>query len=238
MNETPIKLYQFQERAGVPSASPFCAKLELWLKITGIPYESERVTMTNKAPKKKIPYVVIDGKAMGDSTLIINHLAQSRGISLDDGLTPIETARDQALQGMLEERLYWYMVYDRWLGDGWPFMSEKAFGHMSTPFRQIVKAIALRAVRRMLWVQGTARHTPGEIQSMAERDIAALAEIVGDGPYVHGAQMRAIDAVVYAFVYNLTLIKMDTPMIRAARTHANLVAYAERITREYFPEVA
>lgn len=72
---------------------------------------------------------------------------------------------------------------------------------------------------------------------MATRDITAIAEIVGDGPYVHGDQIRSIDAAVFAFVSNLTVINMDTPMIRQARAHANLVAYAERITREYFPEL-
>lgn len=236
MTDTPITIHQFQEHPGVPSASPFCAKLELWLRIVGIPYVSERASMPNKAPKKKIPYAVIDGAAIGDSTLIVDHLTRTRGITLDEGLSPRELAIDRAVQAMLEERLYWYMVHDRWLGDGWDFMSGKAFGHMPTPLRQFVKAMALRAVRRQLWAQGTGRHTADEVQALAARDIAALAEIVGDGPYVHGARIRSIDAVVHAFVYNLVEIELDTRMTSAARAHAALVAYSRRITAQYFPD--
>ena len=95
-----------------------------------------------------------------------------------------------------------------------------------------------RAIKKQLWAQGTGRHSPDEILGMAKRDIAALTAIVGDGPYVHGDQIRSIDAVVYAYVVNLTEFRIDTPMTEAARAHANLVAYARRITETYFPELS
>ena len=50
--------------------------------------------MPFKAPKKKIPYVIIDGQEMGDSTLVIEHLAKTRGIYLDEGLSEKDKALD------------------------------------------------------------------------------------------------------------------------------------------------
>jgi hypothetical protein len=35
----PIKLFQFPRMFGIPNVSPFCCKLETWLRIAGIPYE-------------------------------------------------------------------------------------------------------------------------------------------------------------------------------------------------------
>lgn len=233
----PITLVQFPRKLGVANASPFCLKLELWLKLAGIDYVVRDQMMPQSAPKKKIPYVVIDDKPMGDSTLIIEHLAKTRGIDLDDGLSDRERAYDQAVWAMCDERLYWYAVWDRWLGQGWPVISDTFFGGMPAPMRPVIKFFAQRAVGKQLWEQGTGRHTPDEILAMAKRDIAALAHIVGDGPYVHGDQIRSIDTAVYAFVVNMTEIELDTPFTEAARAHANLVTYARRITERYFPDL-
>lgn len=232
-----LTLVQFPRRLGVPNASPFCVKLELWLKLAGIPYRIEEQAMPFKAPKRKIPYIIEDGQAIGDSTLIIEHLTRSRNITLDADLTARERALDQAVWAMCDERLYWYGVWDRWLGPGWPVVSASFFDGIPAIALPLMKAYAQRAVRKQLWAQGTGRHAPDEILGMAKRDIAALAAIVGDGPYVHGAQIRSVDAVVYSYTVNFIDFQITTPMTEAARAHANLVAYTRRITEKYFPEL-
>lgn len=234
----PITLVQFPRRLGVANPSPFCVKLELWLKLAGIDYVVKEQVMPGSSPKKKIPYVIIDGHEMGDSTLVIEHLTKARGIDLDKGLSERERALDQAVWAMCDERLYWYAVSDRWLGAGWPVVAETFFGGIPFPMRTVIKFFAQRSVRQQLWAQGTGRHSPDEILEMARRDIDALASIVGDGPYVHGEKIRSIDAVVYAFVVNMTEVELETPITEAARAHANLVAYARRITEEYFPDLS
>ena len=190
--------------------------------------------MPFKAPKKKIPYVIIDGQEMGDSTLVIEHLAKTRGIDLDEGLSEKDKALDQAIWAMVDERTYWYGVYDRWLGAGWPVISEAFFGATPSLLRPVFRAFAARAVKKQLWEQGTGRHSADEILEMAKRDIAALAAIVGYGPYVHGGKIRTIDTAVFLIIVNLTHVTVNTPMTQAARAHANLVAYAQRIFDQYF----
>ncbi len=238
MSDQPITYVQFPRHLGIPNASPFCAKLELWLKLADIPYTLDPQVMPFKAPKKKIPYVVVDGHAMGDSALIMAHLSKTHGVTLDEGLSAQEFAYDTALSGMLDERLYWYIVYDRWLGDGWPAINNAFFGSMNPVIRPLMTMFARRAVRRQLWEQGTGRHTKPEVEDMAARDVEALATIIGDGPFIHGDQIRTVDCVAYSYAANLALIDLDTPMTRNARAHTNLVAYAQRITDRYFPELA
>lgn len=234
MSNQDITLVQFPRRLGVPNPSPFCVKLELWLKLAGIPYTVDFKMMPNKGPKKKIPYIIENGKLIGDSTLIIEHLMKTRHIDIDAGLTDRERAFDLAVAGMCDERLYWYGVWDRWLGAGWPVISDAFFSGIPGIIRPLIKIAAQRGVRKQLWAQGTGRHSDAEILAMAKRDIAALSSIIGDGPYVHGEKIRSVDAVVYAYVVNLTLIELDTSMTEMARAHANLVAYARRITEQYF----
>ena len=236
MSGSEITLVQFPRHLDVPNASPFCVKLELWLMLAGIPFKNDFKDMPFKAPKKKIPYVIIDGQEMGDSTLVIEHLAKTRGIDLDEGLSEKDKALDQAIWAMVDERTYWYGVYDRWLGAGWPVISEAFFSTTPSLLRPAFKAFAVRAVKKQLWKQGTGRHSADEVLEMAKRDIAALAAIVGDRPYVHGDKIRTIDTVVFSIVVNLTHVTVNTPMTQAARAHANLVAYAQRILDQYFPD--
>jgi hypothetical protein len=35
----PLKLFQFPQMFAIPNLSPFCSKLETWLRIARIPYE-------------------------------------------------------------------------------------------------------------------------------------------------------------------------------------------------------
>lgn len=238
MTGRTLKLVQVPSQLGIPNASPFCAKLELWLRLADIPYEIQEEMMPNAGPKKKFPWIIDGDQKIGDSTLIIEHLTRTRNVEIDVGLTPAELAADQATTALLEERLYWQLVFDRWLGDGWPEISAAFFSSMPSVLRPVLHVYARRMVRRQLWQQGTGRHDPDEIYAMAERDLRALSAIVGDGPYIHGDRIRSIDATVWATLISLTQVSLDTPMTRAARSHDNLVAYADRITRTYFPDFA
>ncbi|WP_437834850.1 glutathione S-transferase N-terminal domain-containing protein [Sorangium sp. So ce1153] len=51
-------------------------KLETWLRIAGIPYETAPLDLA-AAPKGKVPYIEEAGVRIGDSTLIIDHLQRT-----------------------------------------------------------------------------------------------------------------------------------------------------------------
>ena len=170
--------------------------------------------------------------------MIIEHLTKTRDVKLDDGLAPKQLGLDQAIVALLEERIYWQLVYDRWIGGGWPGISAAFFSSMPAIIQPFMRAFAKRMVRRQLWEQGTGRHAAEEVYAMASRDLGALAAIVGDGPYVHGETIKSIDCAVWGTLISLTQVELDTPMTRVARSHDNLVAYADRITQEHFCDFA
>jgi len=53
--------------------SPFCSKIEAYLKFSKIPYELMRGS-PNNSPTKKLPYIEINGELIYDSTFIIEYL--------------------------------------------------------------------------------------------------------------------------------------------------------------------
>lgn len=76
-----ITLFQFPAAFNVPNASPYCLKLETWLRLAGLEYQVKVVSDPRKAPKGKLPYVRIEGEAIGDSEIVIRTLGERYGVT-------------------------------------------------------------------------------------------------------------------------------------------------------------
>src|SRR4051812_5346275 len=120
MNE--LTLFQPPTRPWkTPNLSPFCTKLECYLRMAEIPYKAAAMQI-GKAPKGKIPYVELpDGTRMGDSQLIIEHfertLAADGKLALDDGLSSRDRAIGHLTRRALEEGYYFVTLFSRWKTD-------------------------------------------------------------------------------------------------------------------------
>jgi glutathione S-transferase len=229
-----LTVYKFGPAWGMPDLSPFVVKLETYLRLAGIPYEAKKGD-PRKGPKKKIPYVVDDGTVVGDTRFIIEHLETKRGISLDARLTPKDRAIAAAFHSMLEEHLYFVMVYERWQIDAnWerlaPVIRQLLAGAgVPGPMTGLAAGIMRKGMLKTLSVQGTGRHSPSEVGRIGERIVGALAEQVGDGPFFFGAEPATIDASMYAFAAGLLDTPFDGPVRDAAARRENLKAYVERV---------
>ena len=61
-----ITLNQFARVWGIPNPSPFCTKVETYLRMAGIPYEVADA-VPPQAPKGKLPYITDGGRKIADS---------------------------------------------------------------------------------------------------------------------------------------------------------------------------
>jgi glutathione S-transferase len=234
-----LTVYKFGPAWGMPDLSPFVVKLETYLRLAGIPYET-KLADPRKAPKKKIPYITDDGVVLGDTRFIIEHLETKRGVSLDARLTPRERAVAAAFQSMLEEHLYFVMVHERWqLDPSWarlaPVLQKILAGvGVPGPMTAIVGSLARKQMLKTLAVQGTGRHSPAEVGRIGERLVGALAEQLGEGPFFFGAEPATIDATAYAFASGLLEAPFEGPVRDAALRKPSLKAYVDRIKQRYW----
>ncbi len=230
-----ISLYQPPGAWGLPSGSPFGVKMETWLRMAGLPYEVKK-GMPVGAPKGKVPYIEHEGRKMGDSQLIVEHLTRTHGVTLDAGLTDDERARGHVTRRMLEEGTYWSLVHARWITDnGWVHLRPVFLSILPPVIGGALLAFIRRNVRAKLDAQGTGRHTPEEIEAMGIADVDALATLLGDRPYFLGAEPTSVDATVYAFVASTLAFPGEGRIRSAAAGHANLVAYRARMEARYWP---
>ncbi len=237
-----IQVYGFSPSLGLPDLSPFVVKVLAYLSMADIPYKL-LAGDARKAPKGKLPYIEDGGRAIPDSSFIVEYLRKNYR-DLDAGISAADRALATAVQSMLEEHLYFVILTQRWVDDtGWavvrPGISEviKKSGVPGLVAPLVVNMVR-KQVAKVAHVQGTGRHNMSEVQDIGIRIIDSLAELAGQKPYFLGDQPRAIDATVFPFVWTLSA----TPIEGRLRTHmqskAPLMAYCQRMKDTYFKEYA
>lgn len=230
-----LRLFQLPPLDRAPSLSPFCVKVETYLRMTGIPYESVTMVDARKGPKGKFPWIEDDGVRLGDSGLIVEHLKRTRGDSLDAHLAPREHATGHAVRRMLEEHFYWAIIQMRWFDErNWPRLRSIFLEALPRPAHPMVGRIALAMMKRTMHAHGIGRHSPDEIAAAGRADLDCVAVHLGDRPFLLGDRPTSYDAVVYGFLSSVLDVDMDTPLLVHARTHANLVAYCDRVKTRYY----
>jgi glutathione S-transferase len=234
-----ITLYKFLPAWGLPDLSPFCIKVETYLRMTGQPYQT-RLGKMNQAPKGKIPYVENEGRLLGDSTAIFDDLEARAITPLDQGLGLRERAAARAFQSMLEEHFYFIQIWRRWVDPaGWALVQpEIARFLVASGVPSVMTGLVSNAIRRKTikgsHSQGTARHTPQEIDALGIKLLAAVADWLGDQPCMLGTTPRTIDATVFAFLTTLLGAPLEGAIKDYARSRTNLVAYQARMQARYW----
>ena len=235
-----ITLYQFPSLWGLPNPSPFCAKVETYLRMTELPFKA-RGANPQKAPKKKLPYIDDEGTIVADSGAIVEHLATKRGADLDAKLGDADRALGHLVKRTFEESLYWPLVWFRWVDDeGWPTVDRDMLKPVLPPvLRTVLPPLIRRNLTKATHAQGIGRHERSEILAYVDRDLGALSTFLGRKPYFLGEEPSSVDATAYGFV-NLLLWAppAGNAVQQRTREHANLVAYAERMRDRYYGKTA
>jgi glutathione S-transferase len=231
-----LKVYHLPGAWGLPTVSPFCLKLDAWLRMTGIAHESLTAATPFSAPKGKAPWIEMDGEKLGDSTFIIARLAERFGVDPDAGLTPAQRGTAVAIQRLIDENLYWTMVHDRWVNEGnWQQFRDVVLGGLAVPLRRVIGTVARRGVKKQLKGHGMGIHSADEVAAIGRRDVNALAAILGDQPWFFGAEPTSTDAVVYAQLVNIWRAPLESEVRRAIGQTTNLVAFIDRFTARFYP---
>lgn len=229
-----ITLYTFGPHFGLPDPSPFVTKAEVLLKMSGLPYRTDTGGF-GKAPKGKLPYIDDDGTIVADSTFIRLHLEDRHKIDFDKGLTAEQKGIAWAVEKMFEDQLYWIVVRERWCDkENFEKGPKQFFKRAPALMRPLIVAMISRNVRRTLHGQGVGRHTDAELGVLAGRGIDATAAVLGDKPWLMGAEPCGADATVWSFMLGGLCALFRSSVRGHIERHGNLVAYAERGRERWF----
>ncbi|NOT53573.1 MAG: glutathione S-transferase family protein [Deltaproteobacteria bacterium] len=223
-------VHQLPGAWGLPSISPFCLKLDLYLRIVDIPFQTVVDATPFRGPKGKLPWIEHEEKKIGDSGFIIEYVEKRFGRDANAGLSAAERAVSLAMRRLIEENLYWTMVHDRWMvEDNWRSFRKVVLGGVPMPLRLVIAPLARRGVRRQLQGHGLGLHTQDEIHAIGQRDISALADFLADKPFLMGEKATEIDAVAYGLLPNIMQVPITSPLKDEAlkRATANALQVGE-----------
>ncbi|KAF2999131.1 hypothetical protein E8E14_004990 [Neopestalotiopsis sp. 37M] len=245
--------------------SPFVIKLEARMRFAGIRYAVD-VGSPRTAPKGKVPYVECrrrNGSDQGeeeeevqqvaDSTLIIQTLTQRGDLpDLNAALSGPDAARDMALRALLEDKLYFYHMWERWILNYYA-MRDHILQTLPHPVRVVVGLIIHRGAVSTLHGQGTGRYCGEEIAAFRYdiwKSVNALLLEARQGQqqqeeaqptstpfWVLGRdQPTEADAALFGFITSVLISTAAPDSQRVVKGFPVIVDYAQRIQDRYFPD--
>ncbi|KAH6641283.1 hypothetical protein F5144DRAFT_126838 [Chaetomium tenue] len=249
-----LTLYSGFPARGRHVASPFVNKLETRLRLGGVTYKVATGSVF-KAPRGKIPYLDVEGapgtapEQLADSTLITRRLVGDGYLQdLNAGLTPVERARDLAVRALLEDKLYFYQVRERWI-DNYYVMRDNALSAMPFFVRFFIGLLAYRSTKARLLGQGVLQFTDDEAKNtklevwgnvnallVDSRNKAYEAEKAGPFWILGGANPTEADATVFGFIAAALDCAQAPATEQIVRSFPVIVDYARRIHEQYFSD--
>ncbi|WP_144242730.1 glutathione S-transferase family protein [Candidatus Francisella endociliophora] len=216
------------------SCSPFCMKLELYLKAMDLNYQNHFNLEFNKSPTGKMPYIEMAGKKFADSNLIIQMLEQQNENSIDEHLTLEQKAISIAFIRLCEDSLYPIGVYSRWAdknNDSWKKDFIESTG-LPKAMATIVYPVARKNVLRQLKANGITKLTSSEIYSKAEKDLQAIADFLDSRLYFFNDKTSLVDIVAFSFIKNLSDGSCGKK-IQNFVSNLNLAAFMENMQQKF-----
>ncbi|KAF4652903.1 hypothetical protein FOL47_010802 [Perkinsus chesapeaki] len=232
-----VYMYIFSNKGSGPSptVSHFCAKLQVWLDLAGVPYSLINQE-TPAGPYNKLPYIKLNGEEYGDSSIIIDTLSHKLNKNLDKTLDEKQKAAGLAVKRMIEEHTFFLLVDDRWSNH--PDLFSEYLGTVqSYPslMRPIVKMVARRRLLGATYSQGVGRLPDEEKKKRLSQDVSSLASILGNKSYMlTNDEPTEIDATVFGFMLAELGIDPEYTKVSAfcqeCQKYDNLMSYYERMS--------
>ena len=234
-----IELYQFRPGFKLPNLSPMCFKLEAYLRMAGLDYEIKHVGSKSEAPTGKSPYIKWDGKLLSDSERIIAELEAAHGHPVDGHLTLEQRAESLAFRRLLDEHLYWALVYFRWIDPQgaaeFKPRIQKAM-RVPGPIFGLLFPMVQRRINKMLHGHGMGRHDRETVLKFAVEDIQASAHRLGNKPWFFGDRATLVDACLATYVGLIVNTPWDNPLTTEVMKHSNLKDHFYRFMQQVFED--
>jgi len=214
--EDTVYLFQFTRSPQIPSISPFCLKLESWLKLHGIKYQNVDHKCKHRSKKGMLPFIELNGEEIADSNMIIETLSKKFDKEMPAELTQDQKNVQHAMVAMVENHLHWTIVY--WKSKdvdnilkGYKLNLQSAIGSKAPAsllnfyFKYTFCRKGLKRVRS----NGMGVHTAEEIETFGKKDLLTLSEMLGEKEFFFGSEPAMLDLVVFSQVGQLVMVDSE-----------------------------
>lgn len=239
-----VYMYQFARTATGPVPSPFCIKVETWLRITETKFENVDHRLKFKSKKGQLPFVELNGSEIADSAIIIRDLSKYFGKDMDASLTAEQRTLSHALCIMLDHHTGW--VYRWWIYNH-PADYIKSFkintqhllnSKVPSFFLNFIMKMKLKGKKKSALAHGLGLHSPEEIFEFGKADLITLQELIGDKDFFFGDEPTLLDIVAFAHLLPILGLSSGSFPFKAfvEEECPKLVSLVERIKERYWKD--
>ncbi|XP_026730492.1 failed axon connections [Trichoplusia ni] len=239
-----VYLYQFSRTPLLPSTSPYCLKVETWLRLAGIKYENVDHKAKFRSKKGQLPFVELNGEEIADSSFIIKELSEKFNKDLDAALTPEQRVVSHAMISMIENHLSWVMLwwrakYPDSVIKGYQVNLQNALNtRLPNPILNFCyKLTAARKGMKKAKAHGIGVHSQDEIVELGKNDLRVLSDLLSDRPFFFGDEPTLLDVVAFANLAQVHFIDKEVAHpLRDGMNESfpNLVGLVSRIKERAF----
>lgn len=241
-----VYLYQFSRTPVVPSLSPYCLKVETWLRLAGLKYENVDHKMKYRSKKGQLPFIEVNGEEIADSSVIIKELAQQFSKDLDITLDNSQKNVSHAMISMIENHLFWVVMWWRTkqadnIIKGYKVNLQHALGTripngiLNFFFKFSYGRKGLKKVK----AQGIGVHKPEEILEFGKQDLKVLSDLLADKPFFFGDEPTTLDVVAFANLAQIYFVDKEVSFpLRdyMQESCGNLVGLVNRMKEKCFQD--
>uniref|UniRef100_T1HVN9 Failed axon connections fax protein/glutathione s-transferase-like protein n=2 Tax=Rhodnius prolixus TaxID=13249 RepID=T1HVN9_RHOPR len=240
-----IYLFQFSRTPVIPSLSPYCLKVETYLRLAELKYENVDHKMKFRSKKGLLPFIELNGEEIADSTVIIKELAQKFGKDLDAGLDNNQKNVSHAMISMIENHLFWVVMWWRTkhpdnIIRGYKMNLQHFLGsRMPNGVLNFLFKYSYNRKGLKVKAHGIGVHKPEEINEFGQHDLKVLSEMLADKEFFFGDEPTTLDIVAFANLAQIYFIEKDLQYSLQEfmqENCANLVGHVNRMKERCFPD--
>ena len=235
---SPLEVYTFSPRWGLPTTGPFALKLLAWLNEAGIDYVQRFEDRPGKGPLGKSPWIEHDRQRLGDSDAIIAHLAKLHDLPDPFAVPDGERALRLALKLAFEERFHQILEWELFVHPaGAAEVRAIVREALPPPVDRLISAGMIRHFTRQLHARGIGRLPPQAIADEGERLLDMVDALLGSGTaWLSGADAPDIvDFAAWGQLAPMLSWPMQTPVAMAAKARPALMRWHEAMLARYVP---
>ncbi|WKX98800.1 hypothetical protein Q1695_014022 [Nippostrongylus brasiliensis] len=232
-----VYLYQFPRSKTVPSLSPYCLKVETFLKAHNIPYEVVTTTM-GRSKYGLLPFVELNGEHIADSQIILDRLSQHFNVK------PLSSPRDEAMARAVDR-----------MCDNHTSMLQYKFKVVENPSDSYI-ITALQDMKYPTWLialgapllskflkcklskrikSSIGDFSVEDCKDLLKRDYDAYRDLLGDGKFLFGDEITVADCTLFSHLATTIYLPVENYAKDLLKEqYPSLIAFCERVKEATF----
>ncbi|KAF8373486.1 hypothetical protein PRIPAC_79915 [Pristionchus pacificus] len=205
-----VYLYQIPGTKSMSSVSPFCIKIETFLRLHQIPFE-RRDSILNRGENGKVPFIELNGEQTADSNLIIPKLVEH--FHIQEYKNETDANIGHAISSMVDFRTFNIFVHYKTTYSQPIFMKALAAGFVPDKVVELLTPIVgeyLRSEMHRRVNETIGIFTDDQFNELAKKDLEVYKGLLGDKKYLFGDKMTTADCTLFGHLSATFYLRQDS----------------------------